>query len=138
VIEHRHGGSHDRGVRVRHVDGAGAEPDLLRCGRDPGKKRDGRGDVFGLIGDVFADIGLAESELIGQKEGFAIFAQRDFPVLAEWVNWHGEEPKIHRLLLPGPIDEREARIGPCIIGESMPRPKLGRCQIIVAIIKLDL
>ena len=76
VIEHRHGGRDGGRMGVRHVDGAGAEPDLLGGGRDPGQERDAGGDVLGLVGDVFADIGLGEPEFVGQQEGFAVFPQR--------------------------------------------------------------
>ena len=59
------------------------------------------GDVLGLVGDVFADIGLGEAELVGQQERFAVFPQRELPVLAEWVDRHRKETQIHCLLLPG-------------------------------------
>ena len=76
---------------------------MLRRGCDPRQEGNARGDVFGLIGDVLANIGFGEPQLIGQQESFAVFAQRQLPVLAERVNRHGEKPQIHRLLLAGPI-----------------------------------
>ena len=75
VIEHRHGGRDSGRMGVRHVDRAGAEPDLPGGGGDPGQECDAGGDVFGLVGDVFADIGFGKAELVGQQERFAVLPQ---------------------------------------------------------------
>jgi hypothetical protein len=56
---------------VRHVDGAGAELDPLGRGRNPGQERDARSDVFGLIGDVLADIGFGKAENPSPEDGSA-------------------------------------------------------------------
>src|ERR1700760_582092 len=83
-------------MRVRHIDGAGAKLDLFGWGRDPGEERDAGGDILGLVGDMFADIGLAEAELIGKQEGFAVLLQRTPPILLEGMDRHREETQLHR------------------------------------------
>jgi hypothetical protein len=50
---------------VRHIDRAGAKPDLLGGGCDPRQERDAGSDVLGLVGDVFADIGFGKSQFVG-------------------------------------------------------------------------
>ena len=69
-------GGDGRGMGVRHIDRAGAEPDLLGGGCDPGEERDAGGDVLGLVGDVLADIGFGEAQFVGQQESFAVFPER--------------------------------------------------------------
>ena len=34
------------------------------------------GDVLGAVGDVFADIGFAEAQFVGEQESFTVFLQR--------------------------------------------------------------
>src|ERR1700722_20878810 len=80
---------------VRHVDGAGAELDLLGGGGDPGQEGDAGGDVLGPVGDMLADIGLGKPEFIGQQEGFTILPERLTPILVERMDWHGKETEIH-------------------------------------------
>jgi hypothetical protein len=58
---------------VRHIDGASAKLYLLGGGRDPRDERDARGDVLSLVGDVLANIGFGESQLVSQQESFAVF-----------------------------------------------------------------
>ncbi len=87
-------------MRVRHIDGAGAELDLFRGGGEPGDKGDAGGDVLGFVGDVLADIGLGEAQLVREQERFAVLLQRQPPILVERMDRHGKEPELHRLLLP--------------------------------------
>jgi len=100
MIEHRDRGGNRRGMCVRHVDGAGAEPDLFGRGGEPGDESDAGGDVLGLVGNVLADIGLAEPEFISQQERLAVLVERLPPILAERMDRHGKEPELHGLLFP--------------------------------------
>ena len=98
VIEHRNLGGHRGGVGVRHVHRAGAEADR------PGRVREGRdeqragGDVLGGIRRVFAAIPFGETELVGEQEGFPVFAQALAPVLSQGVDRHGEITEMHQAL----------------------------------------
>ena len=62
-------------MSVRHVYGAGPKPDLFCSGRYPGEERDRGGDVLGLVGYVFANIGFGKPEFVRQQESLAVFAQ---------------------------------------------------------------
>ena len=100
VVEHRNRGSNRSRMRVRHVDGAGAEFDLFRRGGEPGDEGNAGGDVLGLVGDVLADIGLGEAQFVRQQESFAVLLQGQPPILVERMDRHGKEPEIHSLLFP--------------------------------------
>jgi hypothetical protein len=52
---------------------------------------------------MFTDVGLREAEFVSQKESLAIFLEGEPPILAQRMNWHGEETQFHRLLLPGAV-----------------------------------
>ena len=82
-------------MRVRHVDGAGAELHGLGLVHQAGEEDRAGGDVLGAVGDVFAAQSLDETQFVGEHEGFAVLAQRLPPILGEWVDWHGEEAELH-------------------------------------------
>ena len=84
-----------RGMRVGHVDGAGAELDALGGVDQRGDEHDARGDVLGLVGDVLADVALHEAELVGQDERLAVLPERHPPILLERMDRHGEEAELH-------------------------------------------
>ena len=73
-------------MAIRHVDGAGAEPDLLGRGRKPRDEGDAGGDVLRLVGDVLADIAFRKAQFVGKQEGFAVLLQGLPPILLEgWI-----------------------------------------------------
>jgi hypothetical protein len=49
---------------------------------------------------VLANIGLTEPEFIRQQKGLAILLEGKPPILADWMDRHGEEPEIHGSRLP--------------------------------------
>ncbi len=90
--------------------GAGAEPDLLGRGREPRDKGDAGGDVLGLVGDVFADIGFGEAQFVGQQESFAVLLQGQPPILVERMNRHREESEIHCRSFQAPLSRTEPSV----------------------------
>ena len=82
-------------MAVRHVDRAGAEPDLPGGGRKPGDEGDAGSDVLGLVGDVLADIRLRKPKLVRQKESFPVLLQGLPPILFKGMDRHREEPEFH-------------------------------------------
>ncbi len=87
-------------MRVRQIHRAGAELDALGRVHERREKERAGGDVLGLVGGVFAAIGLGEAELVGEHEGFAVLAERLAPVLVERMDRHGEEAELHAAILP--------------------------------------
>ena len=95
VIDHRHLRRDVRGVRVRHVDGAAAEHDVLRVVREAGEEHQARGDVLSQVRDVLADQRLAIAEPVGKQDRFAVFGVglRGLPLRR--VQRHHEHAEFH-------------------------------------------
>src|SRR5437764_11107688 len=100
MIEHRNRGCNRGWMSVRHVDGAGAKPDLPGRRPEPCDESDAGRNVLGSVGDVFANIGFGEAEFIGQQESLAILLERKPPILVDGMDRHRKEPKLHGLLFP--------------------------------------
>jgi hypothetical protein len=63
-------------MRVRHVDRAAAEHDVLRLVRKAREEHQARGHVLGEVGDVLADERLAIAEPVGQQDCLAVLCIR--------------------------------------------------------------
>ena len=85
---------------VRHIDGAGTKLDPPGGGSNPCQECDAGGDVLGLVGDVFADIAFGKPQFVGQQERFAVFLERELPILVERMDRHRKETQFHSLRLP--------------------------------------
>jgi hypothetical protein len=77
---------------------------------------------------VLTDIGFRESQFVGQKEGFAIFPERELPILLQRMDRHGKKSQIHHLLLPG---ADFAALERCALDAIMTNPKVESSEIIV-------
>ena len=77
------------------VHGAAAQLDLARIARQRRDEDQARGDGFGEVGDVLADEGFLEAELLGEQHRLAVLFQRLAPVAADRVQRHGEVAKLH-------------------------------------------
>jgi hypothetical protein len=95
VIEHGDLAGHGRRVRVRQVDGAGAEPHALDAIDQRGKEHGARGDVLGAVGDMLTRIAFDEPKLVGQYERLAVLGQAHPPILLERMDRHREEAELH-------------------------------------------
>ena len=95
MIEHRDLDRDGRGMAVRQVDRAGAEPHGLDAAGQAGEEHGAGGDVLRQVGDVLADIALAKAERVGEQERLLVLAQRFPPVAANRMDRHREDTELH-------------------------------------------
>ena len=82
-------------MRLRQVRGAGAELDGFRLGDQRRQENETVGDVLGLVGEVLADEGVVEAELVGEDDGFAVLLQCFERIALDRVQGHGEVTETH-------------------------------------------
>ena len=80
---------------VRHIDGAGAEHDLLRVVREAGEEHETRGDVLREVGDVLADQRLDVAELIREQDRLAVLDIGLVRLPRRRMQRHHESAKAH-------------------------------------------
>ena len=82
-------------MHVRQVGGAGGELDGLGVVDQRRVEHHAVGDVLARVGQVLADEGVVEAELVGQDDRLAVLAQRLRPVPVHRMHRHGEVAQPH-------------------------------------------
>ena len=95
VVDHRHLAGDAGRMVVRHVDGAAAEPDLLRLVQEPRHEDQGRRDRLGGVGHMLADEPFDEAELVREDGHLAVFLQRLAELPPDRMDRHCEEAELH-------------------------------------------
>ena len=95
MVEHRGVDRDHHRMHLREVGGAGRELDGLGVVNQRRQEHHAVGDVLAGIGQVLADEGVIEAELVGKDDRLAILAQRLRPVPAQRVHGHGEVTQPH-------------------------------------------
>ena len=95
MIEHRRVHRDHHRMHLREIGGAGRELDRLGVVDQRRLEHHAVGDVLAGVGQVLADEGIVEAELVGEDDRLAILAQRLRPVPAHRVHGHGEVTQPH-------------------------------------------
>ncbi len=77
------------------IGGAGRELDGLGVVDQRREEHHAVGDVLAGVGQMLADEGVVEAELVGEDDGLAVLAQRLRPVPVHRVHRHGEVAQPH-------------------------------------------
>ena len=98
MVEHRRVDRDHHRMHLRQIGGAGRELDLLGVVDQRRLEQHAVGDVLAGVGQVLADEGVVEAELVGEDDRLAVFAQRLRPVAAHGMHRHGEVTQPHSRL----------------------------------------
>src|SRR5215467_15409760 len=96
VVEHGGVDRNDDRMHLREVGGSSGELDGLGVVNESRLKQHAVGDVLARIGQVLADEGVMEAQLVREDDCLTVLTQRLGPVPVHRVNGHGEVTQPHQ------------------------------------------